>query len=128
MVQAAGDARQPAIDAVVDVVGRAGAGDELTHQHEQRHDGEDVVAQRLVGRRADEVEHLADIAEDEVEAHHRRDAESGGDVQPRKDGDTKEDDDDQSAIYVAPCLPSADTYARRPAAPPFSYPSPGSAP
>ena len=76
-------AGQPRLSAVGqrEQVGRGAAfGEEVAHQHEQRDDREDVVAQRLVGGVGDEGAHDLDVAGHQIDAERRGDAERDGDV------------------------------------------------
>ena len=75
-------AGQPAAQPVgerIDVARGAAFGEKVAHQHEQRDDGEHVVAQRLIGGVGDEGAHHLDVA------HHQVDAERGGDAERDRD-------------------------------------------
>ena len=80
-------ARQPFAGAVgerVEVARGAAFGEEVAHQHEQRDDGEHVVAQRLIGGVGDEGAHHLDVAGHQIDAERGGDAERDGDVHAGK--------------------------------------------
>ena len=63
---------------------RAAFREEVPHQHEQRDDREHIVAQRLIGGVGDEGADDLDVAQHQVHAQHRGDAERDGDVHARE--------------------------------------------
>jgi hypothetical protein len=104
--EAAGNALQRAVDAAIDVGDGAGAGDELAHQHEQRDDGEDVVAQRLVGGARQHPLDDGEIAGDQIDAQRARCAERHRDVDAEQHHPDEADQQDDRDIDFEHALAS----------------------
>ena len=103
MVATASRAGQPAADAVRErvEVGRGAAfGEEIAHQHEQRDDRENIVAQRFVRGVGDEGPHHLDIARHQIDADGRSHAKPDGDVNAGKN-QCQQDHDDQDHFAMA---------------------------
>ena len=79
------------------VARHARAGDELAHQEKQRHDREEIFAQGLVGRAADEVQAQREILGGEIE---RKEAD---DAQTDRDLDASEYQEEQKAEEEIGC-------------------------
>ncbi len=89
--------RQPFAGAIaerIEIARGSAFGEEVAHQHEQRDDGEDVVAQRFVGGAGDEIAHHLDVARHQIDAERRGDAERNGDMHAGKHQPEQHDHND----------------------------------
>ena len=69
--------------------------EELAHQHEERDHCEHVIADRLIGRAADEIRHHLRIVGHEIDAEHGGSAERHSDVHAAEDEGEKHAHEDQ---------------------------------
>jgi hypothetical protein len=94
------DMAQAAVDALVDVGHRAGAADELAHQHEQRNDRKHIVAQRGIGGRAQHAGDDIDVAGHQIEAKRAGDSERDGNMHAERNQHQQADDQDSGDVDV----------------------------